>query len=889
MHKKTLEELDFYRIRETVSGFCVSEEGKNALLRREPFSSNKIEEITKYKKLCGQWQKVLSSKNPVRLSSWSEISSFIKILKAEGTTLGQAQLYAIFGFCSSAITLFSSLKTASKEVSLKSLSDLSETLPFEPLLKIQNEISHVIDKDGNLRDIPALREIKAKIKNLKSEINSVFKKFTSDVSLNPVLESNVPAFRADRQVLAVKSGMRNRISGIVHEVSASGQTLYIEPDEAVRKNNELIQEQFHLESETRKIFTELTSKIHEFYEDLKSALQTMTLFDETFAAAVWGNENNCVLAENIEEDCKDKSDNDTNEKLSVSSVPSERNFPAPLLLKARHPLLGEKAVPIDIRFAEGKNVLIITGPNTGGKTVALKTFALFCMLNQAGFPLPAMEGTRLPIFDSVFADIGDEQSIDESLSTFSAHMKNLAAAVKHADEKSLVLLDELGSGTDPQEGGAVAMAVLDALIEKRAFVLATTHHGILKNYAYTSPACVNASVEFNPETLSPTYRIVMGIPGESHALEIAKHSGLPGKIVQKAKSYIENGHSDVGTLIKNLTKKHAELDAKLQEIERTERIQKDRELKLEQKDLKLKIKENELKERESRTESRFLRETRKTLENLVREIREGEITREKTLKMRKFINDLTEDVDEQENEIEAEKEELEEKQKNLDEKIQNQNQNETVILENGMKITKSSERGTSTKKTKRRLSNKEALLTAKQTYSDEEVFNLAPQNSNQKKKSAAQKLEFAPGAEVLAGSGRVRGTLIHEEKKGTWLVQLGSVRMSVKEKDMQLVRPAKSSSADYSVELNNTDSNGSPVFELRLLGMREEEAVKALQRQLDLCAMTNFKNFSIIHGKGNGILQQAVQDYLSNYPGVKDFHYASPEDGGFGKTYVEMM
>lgn len=867
MHKKTLEELDFYRIRETISGFCVSEEGKNALLRREPFTQDRLEEINKYKALCGQWQKVLSSKNPVRLSGWSEISSFIKILKAEGTTLGQAQLYAILGFCSSATALFSSLKTASKEVSIKSLSDLSETLPFEPLLKIQNEISRVIDKDGNLRDIPDLSEIKAKIKNLKAEINGVFKKFTSDVSLNSVLESNVPAFRADRQVLAVKSGMRNRISGIVHEVSASGQTLYIEPDEAVRKNNELVQEQFHLESETRKIFTELTSKIHEFYEDLKSALQTMTLFDETFAAASWGNENNCVLAENIEE--------------------NDDTLP-PLLLKARHPLLGEKAVPIDIRFVEGKNVLIITGPNTGGKTVALKTFALFCMLNQAGFPLPAMEGTRLPIFDSVFADIGDEQSIDESLSTFSAHMKNLAAAVKHADEKSLVLLDELGSGTDPQEGGAVAMAVLDALIEKHAFVLATTHHGILKNYAYTSPACVNASVEFNPETLSPTYRIVMGVPGESHALEIAKRSGLPGKIVQKAKSYIENGQTDVGILIKNLTKKHAELDSKLQEIERTEKIQKDRELKSEQKELRLKIKENELKERESRTESRFLRETRKTLENLVRELREGEITREKTLKMRKFINDLTEDVDEQENEIEAEKEELETQQKNLDEKIQNQDKNETVILENGMKITKSSERGSSTKKTKKRLSNKEALKNATQTYTDEEIFNLAPKSSNQKKKSAPQKLEFAPGAEVLAGSGRVRGTLLHEEKKGTWLVQLGSVRMSVKEKDMQLVKPAQAK-ADYSVELNNTDSNGSPVFELRLLGLREEEAIKALQRQLDLCAMTNFKNFSVIHGKGNGILQQAVQDYLSNYPGVKNFHYAEPEDGGFGKTYVEMM
>lgn len=859
MHKKTLESLDFYRIREEISGFCVSEEGKNSLLRREPFTSEKADEIKKYKTLCLQWQKFLSSKNPVRLSSWPEIYSFVKILKAEGTTLSKEQHYAILLFCSSALDLYSSIKTAGKELGVKALSDLCETLSFESLSKTYSAVSKIIDRNGELKDIPVLREIKAKIKTIQSEINSVFKKFTSDTSLNSVLESNVPAFRADRQLLAVKSGMKNRIQGIVHEVSASGQTLFIEPEEAVRKNNELIQEQFHLESETRKIFTELTSQIHVFYEDIKHSLSVMTLLDETFAAASWGNTNSCFCAQDI---------------LNAEEE-------APILEKARHPLLGEKAVPIDINFINGKNVLIITGPNTGGKTVTLKTFALFCMLNQAGFPVPSSQGTKLPLFNSVFADIGDEQSIDESLSTFSAHMKNLAAAVRHADSKSLVLLDELGSGTDPQEGGAVAMAVLDALIEKHAFVLATTHHGILKNYGYTSPYCVNASVDFDAETLSPTYRIAVGVPGESHALEIARRSGLPEKTVSRAKSYIQNGQSDVSTLISSLTKKHAELDEALQEINRRKAEETDKILKLEQKDLKLRQKENELKERESRSESRFLRETRKTLENLVKELREGEISREKTLKMRKFINDLTEDVELQEEEIEREKERLEKEQKALEERT------ETLILENGMKISKASAKSASTKKTKKRLSNKEALLTARQTFSDEEIFNLTRKNAKKERPA----LEFKEGAEVLAGSGRIKGTLIHKEKEGVWSVQLGSVKMSIKEKDMQLITPSPLSAkrADYSVELNDTDKNGTPLFELRLLGMREEEAMRALQRQLDLCTMTSFKSFSVIHGKGNGILQQAVQDYLSNYPGVKNFYYARAEDGGFGKTYVEML
>ncbi|MBQ9206916.1 MAG: Smr/MutS family protein [Treponema sp.] len=859
MHRKTLEQLDYYRIRDEIAGFCVSEEGKNALLKREPFTREQIEEINRLKTLSSQWQRAIQSKNPIRLQGWGKIASFVKLLQAEGTTLEQEQLYSLMLFADSALSVYSAVKLSSAELSLKNLLDVAETLPYSALEQTQNTISRIIDKNGELKDLPILREIRSKIAQINAEIKAALKKYTSDSTLNSVLESNVPAFRADRQVLAVKASQRNRISGIVHEVSSSGQTLFIEPEEVVRKNNELLQEEARLAQETRKIFKETTALLHPLYDELKSALKTMTLFDTTYAAARWGAENLCTYAQHCDM--------------------SEEN--PPLLLQARHPLLGEKAVPIDIKWLSGKNILIITGPNTGGKTVTLKTFALLSMLNQSGFPIPAADGTRLPVFNAIFADIGDDQSIDNSLSTFSAHMKNIAAAVKHADAHSLVLLDEFGGGTDPQEGGAIAMACLDSLIAKKAFVLVTTHHGSLKNYGYTTPSCINASAEFNAESLAPTYKIVMGVPGESHALDIAKRSGLPNGIVAKAKSYLTNQQADVSTLIRGLTQKHAELDRREKEFADKENRQSEKILKLEQKDLRLRQKENELKERESKDESRFLRETRKTLENLVRELREGEITREKTLKMRKFIDDLTEDVELQEIALDEEKEKLEEEEKALRERIEN----EEIVLENGMKLSKSSEnRSASSKKTKKKISNKEALKTAKATYTDEEVFNLAPRAKN----APAPKFEFCEGADVLVGATRSKGTLLREEKKGVWLVQLGSIRMSVKQKDMQLIAPARTGVADYTVELNSESGNGSPVFELRLLGLREEEAIHALQKQLDLCAMTGFKSFSVIHGKGNGILQQAVQDYLSNYPGVKSFYYARPEDGGFGKTYVEL-
>ena len=859
LHKKTLEQLDYYRIRDNIAGFCVSEEGKASILKREPLTLSEIDEINSLKTLSSQWQKAILSRNSVRLHSWSAIAPFIKLLQAEGTTLEQEQLYSLWQFADSALDLYSSIKTSSAELGLKNLLDLAESLPYSALEQTQNTISRIIDKDGNLKDLPVLREIKAKIAQINNEIKAALKKYTSDTTLNSVLESNVPAFRADRQVLAVKASQRNRISGIVHEVSSSGQTLFIEPEDVVRKNNELLQEESRLAQEMRKIFKETTSLLHPLYDDLKGALKTMTLFDSTYAAARWGAGNLCNYAQNC--------------------IEGEEN--PPQLIQARHPLLGDKAVPIDIKWLPGKDILIITGPNTGGKTVTLKTFALLSMLNQSGFPVPAADTTRLPVFNTIFADIGDDQSIDNSLSTFSAHMKNIAAAVKHADSHSLVLLDEFGGGTDPQEGGAVAMACLDSLIAKKAFVLVTTHHGSLKNYGYTTPSCINASAEFDSESLSPTYRIVMGVPGESHALDIAKRSGLPASVVAKAKSYITNQQADVSTLIRGLTEKHAELDRREKEFRNKENRQAEKIAKLEQKDLKLRQKENEIKVRESRDESRFLRETRKSLENLVRELREGEITREKTLKMRKFINDLTEDVELQEIELEEEKERLEEEERQLNERLEN----EAIIAENGMKISKASDsRTASAKKTKKKLSNREALQNAKATYTDEEVFNLAPKAKNQPK----PKFEFAEGADVLVGTARSKGTLLREEKKGVWLVQLGSIRMSVKQKDMQLIAPTNFATADYTVELNKDEGSGTPVFELRLLGMREEEAILALQKQLDLCAMTSFKSFSVIHGKGNGILQQAVQDYLSNYPGVKSFYYARPEDGGFGKTYVEM-
>ena len=530
------QELDFYRITETVSQLAASEEGRALLKQREAVSDK--EQITKLKSLGREWSIYLNSTRPAAIHGWPSVGTVFPLLGIDGAQLSQEQLFTLALFCTAAQTAKTLIESAAEEFEIPNLNSIAQEMPS--LKEAGDMIFSVLDKDGNVRDLPELRTIRAKIASLHKEIESSIRKYTSDPALNGALQSNVPAFRADRELLAVRADHRSAVSGIVHEVSASGQTIYVEPEEVVRANNELIQQEFALQSELRRIFRELTAKIGIFKDDFTDALSKMTLLDTTCAAAKWQSSTRGVFAE----DC------------DMQKEP-------PAIYKARHPLLGDKAVPVDISFMDSKRVLIITGPNTGGKTVTLKTIGLFALLNQAGLPVPAAEGTRLPVFSSIFADIGDEQSIDDSLSTFSSHMKKTAQMVNCADSNSLILLDELASGTDPQEGGAIAMATLDTLIERGSFTIVTTHHGILKNYGYTNKSCINASVEFDTGTLAPTYRLLMGVPGESHAIDIALKSGLPQSVVNKAREYISTEQADVSTLIRGLTQKHAELDSLL--------------------------------------------------------------------------------------------------------------------------------------------------------------------------------------------------------------------------------------------------------------------------------------------------------------------------------------
>lgn len=841
MNTKALNEIDYFRIRDEVAGYCVSEEAKEILLKKEPLTNHK--EIEHLKNMSREWVEYLHTTHSSLLSGWEPIHSLYAIIKTKGAALTLEQVHFLGQFVLSVKKVKECIEFHKVDLKLKLLPEETDKLP--DMEETEKKIFRIITPDGELRDLPEISAIRKAIASLNAKIKTIMQGFTSDQKLSTVLESNVPVLRNGRQVLAVKSNQQNRIPGIIHEVSQSAQTVYIEPEAAVRCSNELIQKEHELQQVIKRILTELTSSLQPSIPDFKTALPIMELLDQTLAAARWGNEHNCVYA------------------LPCAGEP-------PLLSQARHPLLGDKAVPIDIRFMTGKNILIITGPNTGGKTVSLKTFALFAMLNQTGFPIPAGEGSRLPVFTDIYADIGDDQSLDQSLSTFSGHMKNIAQAVNKANSTTLVLLDELGSGTDPQEGTAISMAVLDKLIEEKAFVLVTTHQGILKNYGYTNPACINASVEFDTNTLSPSYHLLMGVPGESHALDIAQKNGLPTAIVKAARNYIATEQADVSALIRGLNRKHIELN-KVQKAAESEKKQVlEKSFRLKEKELELRKKEHNLKEGKQQELNDFLIHSRRQLENLVRTLKEGEVTREKTLAVKQFISELEADTKRFEQKFEEEEVKLVKAEEEFAKEIAKQ---KTVSSSN--------------KKTKKKMSNAEALKTA--------TSNFQGQVGERGSDNNVEPLVFKEGAFVIAGNNQNQGVLVKEERKGVWQVQFGSLKMSMKQKDLKLIRKSENLSPSVSYELAGYDAGTDfivekdtprPVFELHLLGMHADEAIKALERQIDLCVLNNFLHFSVIHGKGDGVLQQAVKDYLSNCPVVKEFNFAPAEDGGAGKTYV---
>jgi DNA mismatch repair protein MutS2 len=389
---------------------------------------------------------------------------------------------------------------------------------LHPLPALRSTLARSFDPAGELLDTasPRLGGLRAAVRvaydRLKRRLDALV-----GSELGGALQEPIVTLRNGRYVVPVKADARGRVKGIVHDASGSGQTLFVEPLVTVELGNAWREAQVAVEEEIERILDELSALVATYAVQLRETLSALARFDFWSAKAQLAAELDGVRAETA-------------------------TSPEVVLLGARHPGLSGHVVPIDVRLGDGYTALVVTGPNTGGKTVTLRTIGLLALMHQAGLHIPAESGSRLPVFLDVFADIGDEQSIAQSLSTFSGHLRRITAIVEAAGPRTLVLLDELGAGTDPTEGSALAQALLDHFVRAGALVAATTHYAELKAYAHTTPRVRNASVEFDLETLSPTYRLTIGLPGGSQAFAIAERLGLPDPIVTDARSRLSEAH-----------------------------------------------------------------------------------------------------------------------------------------------------------------------------------------------------------------------------------------------------------------------------------------------------------------------------------------------------------
>lgn len=525
MNERILTTLGFDKVKQQVAQYLATDQGQQELVKLVP--SQNAATIDAWLAETEDGLKVQRLRGGLPVPKLNNIGPHMKRIEigANLNGLELAEVSRVLSTTSELARFINDLKDS--EVEFLRLYFWAEQLVTLP--ELSGKLRRSVEEDGSIKDeaSPELRTIRSQIRrseqNIREQLDSLVRgknaKYLSDAIIT---------MRNDRYVIPVKQEYRGIFGGVVHDQSASGQTLFVEPKQVVELNNRLRSQQIAERTEIERILAELSAELVPVRHDILHNAYVLGRFDLMNAKARFAKELKAV----------------------VPKISEENQV---YLKQARHPLLDqERAVANDIMIGKDFQAIVITGPNTGGKTITLKTLGLLQLMGQSGLPLPVAEDSQMGIFDEVFADIGDEQSIEQSLSTFSSHMTNIVAILDKIDEKSLVLFDELGAGTDPQEGAALAIAILDAVGAKSSYVMATTHYPELKIYGYNRPNTINASMEFDVDTLSPTYRLLIGVPGRSNAFEISKRLGLEPQIIESAKQIIDGESQDLNEMISDL-------------------------------------------------------------------------------------------------------------------------------------------------------------------------------------------------------------------------------------------------------------------------------------------------------------------------------------------------
>ena len=518
------------------------------------------------------------------------------------------------------LTIFRISKSRAKNVRDKYRTIWNLFSDVEEVKDIENFISEAINDEGVLKDEASigLRDVRRQKQNINANIKEKFDELISNKSTQNAIQERIITQRNDRYVIAVKTDFKGLIKGIEHDRSATGSTVYIEPLNVVSLNNKLREYEAREREEIRKILLRITELVKTKKEEILEIKEILERLDFIDAKTTYSVNKKCI-------------------------VPKIINKEYLKLVEARHPLIDENTVvPINFELGNPENIMLITGPNTGGKTVTLKVAGLLTIMALSGIPIPANEKTEIGYFHNVLADIGDEQSLEQNLSSFSGHVSKIKDIIEHANGKSLVLMDELGSGTDPMEGAAFAMAIIDYLNKKHVTSIITTHYSEVKAYAFNTTGIKSASMEFNVETLSPTYRLLEGIPGESNALIIARKYGISEEVIENAKSYISEDNQRVEEMLKSIKEKNDELETMQAQLEAT-RTELDKQKSIyEQNMIKLENEKNEIIKRAYEEADNYLKNMQAKAKNLIDKINSEESKKEDAKNAQRSLNMLRE-------------------------------------------------------------------------------------------------------------------------------------------------------------------------------------------------------------------------------------------------------
>ena len=853
-----LRALEFDRIVEIVAGYAVTPTGRERLAGLQP--STDIDEIRAAQQATSEGTRFLADHPGFPLRAPSDLENILDALHLEGRALEAPRLTGLADYLESI------------EQSRSVVTKVADSLPrlralVERVASFRGEIADIrrkIDPAGDVVDdaSPALASIRDRLRRQRTKLRSTLDGFLRGRDTAKYLQDQVVTDRNGRYVLVVRAEHRSAIPGIVHGSSASGASLYLEPLGTVEINNDIVALEQQEAEEVHRILLALTDAFRERPDDLERTVEVATELDVIQARARYAQ--------------------------SVQGIEPQISADGAFELKgARHPLLIEGGrgssdfvVPVDILLAPPVRVLVITGPNTGGKTVALKTAGLLAAMAQAGLHIPVDQGSQLPVFRSLFADIGDEQSISASLSTFSAHITNVVSMDRQLTLPALVLLDEVGAGTDPVEGGALGTAVIDHFRRRGAYLIATTHYDALKSYAATTEAVTGAAFGFDPETFAPTYRIVYGSPGRSLAIEIAARLGMPAPVIAAARGNLSEPE-------KQLAEHLARIDNDLRALEQDRRALSQERAAMYETNRKLRSREEAIRDREDRLRRRLdtkvddhLREARKEIDAVIEDLKTkaAALSEQAAVRLRsgerlRAAGLNTGDMGSLKADTRSALDQIADRLKGTESAPPTVPAGASGPIEAGSRVTVGS------------LGLEGVVLDVHGNHAEVDV-------RGKRLRAAVRDLRIIQGVgsasrnpayddEGGGGSrsrshGRGRGP----DAAGGPVTRGGDVPAAPNQN-----RRAGSAAGGPAVHVNiDLQPREGSISELNIIGLTVDQALERLEKFLDESTMTDLREVRIVHGHGTGQLRRAVAGFLDTPPLVERFETAPQNQGGGGAT-----